>query len=144
MTGRAEAFRKEIIRGREFQTWERSRWTRPSHEGKKAEAPTAWKGKRGRVDLRLVVDDREGHSIVVEMKASDWDKMAPHRVRPNALRHARQLWRYVNAELEGGPVSPAIVYPVEPQTPRRKEEIETILRERFIQVVWRELDLDAL
>jgi hypothetical protein len=139
-----QAFRKRVKRGRGFETWERSKWTRPGHEGIEAEAKTVWKGKRGRIDLRLVVDEGEGHSIVVEMKASDWDKMAPHRVRPNALRHARQLWRYINAELEGGPVSPAIVYPVEPQTPGRKEEIETILRERFIQVVWRELDLETL
>jgi hypothetical protein len=139
-----EAFNKRVKRGRGFEAWEQSKWTRPGHQGVETEAATAWKGKGGRIDLRLVVDDREGHSIVVEMKASDWDKMAPHRVRPNALRHARQLWRYINAELEGGPVSPAIVYPVEPQTPGRKEEIEAVLCDRFIQVVWRELDLDTL
>lgn len=144
MTGAREAFRMRVRLGRLFETWERSKWNRPGHEGKKAEAPTAWKGKGGRIDLRLMLDDGEGHSVVVEMKASNWDKMAPHRVRPNALRHARQLWRYIHAELKGGPVSPAIIYPVEPQTPGRREEIETVLRERSIQVVWRELDLDTL
>jgi hypothetical protein len=54
------------------------------------------------------------------------------------------LWRYIHGEGEDRPVLPAIVYPVEPQTPGRKEEIEAILHERYIQVVWRELDLDAL
>jgi hypothetical protein len=107
------------------------------------EASTGSKGRRGRIDLRLV-DEDEGHSVVVETKATDWDKMASHRVRPNALRHARQLWRYIDAELERGPVLPALVYPAEPNTPLRKEEVEAILHERFIQVVWRELDLDAL
>ena len=34
-------------------------------------------------------------------------------------------------------VHPAIVYPTTPKTPGRKEEIETILNERGIQVVWR-------
>jgi len=143
VTGGHESFGKRVRRGRRFQTWERSKWSGLAHEAVETEAQTGWKGKRGRIDLRLV-DEEEGHSVVVEMKASDWDKMAPHRVRPNALRHARQLWRYINAELEGGPVLPAIVYPVEPKTPGRKEEIEAILHERYIQVVWRELDLEAL
>lgn len=138
-----EAFRKRVKRGRRFEIWERSRWTGPDHEGVETEAPTAWQGKRGRIDLRLV-DDEEGHSVVVETKATNWDRMAPHRVRPNALRHARQLWRYINAELQGGPVLPALVYPVEPETSGRKEEVEAILHERYIQVVWRELDLDVL
>jgi hypothetical protein len=136
------AFSKRVRRGRHFEIWERSRWNSPGHEGAKAEAWTSFKGRRGRIDL-LLRDEEEGHSVVVETKATDWDSMAPHRVRPNALRHARQLWRYINAELEGGPVIPALVYPAEPITPGRKEEIEAILNERFIQVVWRELDLGA-
>ena len=107
------------------------------------EAATAWKGRRGRIDLRLV-DEEDGHSVVVETKATDWDRMASHRVRPNALRHARQLWRYIDAELESRQVLPALVYPNEPDTPGRKKEIESILNERFIQVVWRELDLETL
>ena len=142
MTEAREAFRKRVKLGRLFETWERSKWNSPDREGVEAEAPTAWNGRRGRIDLRLV-DEEEGHSVVVETKATDWDKMAPHRVRPNALRHARQLWRYIDAELEGGAVLSALVYPAEPGTPGRKEEIEAILHERLIQVVWRELDLDV-
>lgn len=143
MTGTHEGFKKSVRRGRRFQTWEESKWNGPGHEALEAAVHTEWKGRRGRIDLRLV-DREEGHSVLVEIKASDWDRMAPHRVQPNALRHARQLWRYINAELEGGPVLPAIIYPVEPETPGRKAEIEAILNERYIQVVWRELDLDAL
>jgi len=143
MTGPDEVFRKRVKRGRKFETWERSKWNGPGHEGVETEAPTVWNGRRGRIDLRLV-DEEEGHTVVVETKATDWDKMARHRVRPNALRHARQLWRYIDAELESRPVLPALVYPTEPSTPGRKEEIEAILHERSIQVVWRELDLDAL
>lgn len=143
MTGADEAFRKQVKLARRFETWERSRWNSPEHERVEIEASTAWKGRRGRIDLRLV-DETEGFSVVVEMKASDWDKMLPHRVRPNALRHARQLWRYIDAQLEHGPVLPALVYPLEPKTLGRKEEIEAILHERCIQVVWREFDLDVL
>ena len=143
MTKRADVFRKRAMRGRRFETWERSKWTDPEHRGKENEASTEWQGKRGRIDLRLI-DKEEGHTVVVEMKASDWDGMAAHRIRPNAQRHARQLWRYIEAELIERPVVPALVYPTEPEVPGRKEEIEAILHERFIQVVWRELDIDAL
>jgi len=129
--------------GHDFEDWERSKWTDPSHAGKQAEAPTEWKGRRGRIDLRLI-DHEEGHTILVEIKAADWDAMKPHRVRPNALRHARQLWRYIKAELTDRPVLPALVYPTEPSTPGRKEEIESTLNERLIQVVWRELDIETL
>jgi len=129
--------------GHDFEDWERSRWTDPSHAEIQAEAPTKWKGKRGRIDLRLI-DREEGHTILVETKATDWDSMEPHRVRPNALRHARQLWRYIEAELIDRPVLPALVYPTEPTTLGRKNEIETTLNERLIQVVWRELDIATL
>lgn len=84
----------------------------------------------------------DGHAVVVEIKATDWDKMAHHRVRPNALRHANQLWRYVEAELLDRQVLPALVYSTEPRIPGRKEEIEGILHERFVQVVWRDMDFD--
>lgn len=138
-----ESFLERIRRGREFEKWERSYWTGDGNEDIGFEAETRWKGKRGRIDIRLA-DAKEGRVVLAELKASDWDKMAPHRVRPNALRHARQLWRYIEAELPQGQentgvqgVLPAIVYSTEPKTPGRKDVIETILKERGIQVVWR-------
>lgn len=138
-----EAFANRVKRGRAFEQWERSRWTAGDHAAVEYEARTQWKGKRGRLDLRLI-DLEEGQTAVVEIKATDWDAMAPHRVRPNALRHCGQLWRYIEAELADRPVLPAIVYPMVPETPCRKDEIEGILHERLVQVVWRELDIDSL
>jgi len=138
-----EAFAQSVKRGRAIEQWERSRWTAADHARVEYEARTQWKGKRGRVDLRLI-DLEEGHTVVVEIKATDWDAMAPHRVRPNALRHCRQLRRYIEPELMEFPVLPAIVYPMVPETPCRKDQIESILHERLIQVVWRELEIDSL
>ena len=138
-----DVFTKSVKRGRVFEQWERSRWTAADHVAVEREARTQWKGKRGRVDLRLI-DLEEGHTVVVEIKATDWDAMAAHRVRPNALRHCRQLWRYIEPELMEFPVLPAIVYPMVPETPCRKDQIEAILHERFVQVVWRGLDLESL
>jgi len=130
-------FSERVQRGRAFERWERSFWRDAEHEGAQFEPSTEWKGKYGRIDIKLDQAE-EGLAVVVELKATNWDKMSSYRVRPNALRHARQLWRYVESELaEGHDVIPAMVYPVEPQTPGRKEEIEAILNDLGIQVVWR-------
>lgn len=95
------------------------------------------KGKLGLMDPMLF-DKHERHTIVVEIKASNWDKMKPHRVRPNALRHVRQLWRNIRAELNDGAILPTVIYPGTPKTPGRKNQIEEILHEMGIQVVWRD------
>lgn len=61
------------------------------------------------------------------------------RVRPTAMKHARQIWRYIEAHLTPlEDVIPAIVYPSPPITAGRKEQVEEILNERGIQVIWRE------
>jgi len=94
-------------------------------------------GKKGRVDIRLKLEE-DGHIVIVEIKATNWDKLKPHRVRPNALRHTNQIWRYIEDHLSPLDVTPAIVYPSPPVTPGRKVQIEKILNERLIQCVWRE------
>jgi hypothetical protein len=131
------SFQRRIKRGRAFEKWERDQWIGDLNSLADFEAPTKWKGKRGRIDIKLV-DSEEDHTIIVELKASNWDKMKPHRVRPNALRHSRQIWRYIEAELSERSVLPAIIYPASPKLPGRKELIEEILGERLIQVVWRD------
>ncbi len=130
-------FVERVRRGREFERWERSQWKGELNENAEFEAQTKWRGKRGRVDIRLI-DSQDGNTIVVEIKATKWDAMKAHRVRPNAMRHARQLWRYVDAELENQDATPAIIYPKSPKVPGRKQQIEDILIEQFIQVVWRD------
>jgi hypothetical protein len=135
----ARNFHEQIRRGKEFERSERSQWTDAEHKGIQPEAEIQWQGKRGRMDIRLG-EATDECTLIVEIKATDWDKILPHRVRPNVLRHARQIWRYIEAELlkpEVKGVHPALVYMAEPKTPGRKEEIETVLNERGIQVVWR-------
>jgi hypothetical protein len=145
MTGNKEKdssknFLQRIQRGRRFEIWEREQWIGKLNERAVAEALTEWKGKRGRIDIKLF-DEDENHTVIVELKATDWDGMKPHRVRSNVLRHARQVWRYIEGELASlveSEVIPAIVYPKSPITPGRKNMIEEILHEHWIQVVWRD------
>jgi hypothetical protein len=130
-------FLRRMSRGRKFEKWEMARWLEGIEETDLFETPANWKGKQGRVDIRI--DIPENHQIVViEIKASDWDKMKPHRVRPNALRHVRQVWRYIEAYVSPRDVIPALVYPSTPKISGRKEEIEAILDENSIAAVWRD------
>lgn len=132
-----QKFIQRIRRGREFEQWERAQWKGDLNEQAQFEKQTEWQGKRGRIDIQLV-DSQEGHTIVVEIKATDWDAMKPYRVRPNVMRHARQLWRYIEATLQDQSALPAIIYPQSPRTVGRREEVETLLNEQLIQVVWRD------
>lgn len=130
-------FQRRVQRGRKFEEWERSHWNSKLNSAREFEAPTKWDGKGGRVDIRLKLEE-DGSIVIVEIKATNWDKIKESGVRSTSLRHSRQIWRYIEAHLTPLDVIPAIVYPSPPTTPGRKEEVEEILNERGIQVVWRE------
>ena len=92
-------------------------------------------GRSGRIDVHVQAD--EGLVAVVEVKSSDWDAMTPKAVRRNAKRYARQLWDYIEAEIEDGfQVSPGIVFPTQPKTEGRLVEVERLFDEEGIPVVW--------
>jgi hypothetical protein len=102
-------------------------------------------GRRGRIDLLLETDDGgRPLLVIVEVKSIDWDARAPHRIRPNLARHARQMWRYLDAlmprldagELAG--VQAALVYPRRPTHPGRAEAIEQVLERQGISVLFYE------
>jgi hypothetical protein len=93
------------------------------------------RGKPGRIDVHVQAD--EGLVAVVEIKHSNWDAMTPAAVRRNAKRYARQLWNYIEAEIEGGfQVSPGIVFPTRPKTEGRLVEIERLFDEEGIPIAW--------
>ncbi|MGB2983412.1 MAG: hypothetical protein WBC63_06060 [Candidatus Bipolaricaulia bacterium] len=94
-------------------------------------------GSRGRIDIHVQAD--EGLAAVVEVKNSDWDAMSPKAVQRNAKRYARQIWSYIEAELEeGNEVSPGITFPKRPETAGRLEEIEKLFDDEGIPVVWQD------
>lgn len=92
-------------------------------------------GKIGRIDIHVQVDDEM--VAVVEFKKTDWDRMAPHRVRPNVRRHIRQVWRYIEALLEEGmEVCPSLVYSTPPTNAKHRELIETLCADECLTVVF--------
>jgi hypothetical protein len=86
-------FEEAWRRGRAFEVEERAGWDHVPEEHIQFEAATTWESKRGRIDIKI--DD--GKDIaVVEIKATDWDRLKPGSIRSTALRHARQIWRYID------------------------------------------------
>lgn len=81
---------------------------------------------------------------MVEVKNTDWDARAAHRLRPNLARHARQVWRYIDSLLPGletrelAGVQAALVYPRRASLPGRAELVEGALGEQGISVLFYE------
>jgi hypothetical protein len=99
--------------------------------------------RRGRIDLLLDIDDSGKPLLVVmEVKNTDWDARAAHRVLPNLARHARQVWKYLDAlmpRLDAGELAglqAALVYPQRPSHPGRAAVIEQTLGDHGISVLF--------
>ena len=90
--------------------------------------------RRGRLDL--FVNEVGDYVTVVEIKATDWDRVK-HVVKLLGS-HRRQVWKYIEKylEVDRADVCPGIIYPTAPSTPGLVDRIETYLNEYGIQVVW--------
>ena len=89
----------------------------------------------GRIDIHI--DTGGTIDAVVELKNTDWDRMAPHRLRPNARRYIRQVWRYMEAIMEeGNDVQPSIIFARMPSDPERKLLVERWFSDECVTVVW--------
>jgi hypothetical protein len=114
-------------------------------DGTKLEPIGARLGRRGRMDLLLEgLDEDSGlpFQVVLEIKRTNWDRQAEHRVAPNVARHRLQVWSYLEPLLERvdvGEVSwvqGAVVYPRRPRKAGRASDIEQRLGEYGLTVVW--------
>lgn len=116
--------------------------------------------RSGRVDLLVLPSGGEVAAVVIEIKSTDWDALAEHRVRPNLRSHIRQLQRYLDVYIddlrqESGPddlglelddgrpatrkwdsVSGVLLYPRRPATPARVHLVEEIVYREALTVVW--------
>lgn len=94
-------------------------------------------GRKGRVDIYI---DEIGDNFVtvVEVKATDWDRIKIANVRRNVRRQVRQVWRYIESQLELRSISvcAGIIFPRLPRDPARTELVESLFEEEGIQVVW--------
>ena len=97
-------------------------------------------GRRGRMDV--FADGGEAKALI-EIKATDWDRMDDKAVRRNVRRQARQVWQYIDGQPDGAEgVCPGIVFPKRPRERRRMRLIERMLKEEGIPVVWEDESIE--
>ena len=126
---------ERLRRGREFHKLVQAEWEREAQGRVTAELGiTKLSGRRGRIDVHVDADDV---LAVVELKASDWDRMTERAVNRNIRRQLRQIWNYIESQLDDSVgVSPGIIFPTAPQSPERKALIEELFYEEGIVAVW--------
>jgi hypothetical protein len=92
-------------------------------------------GRKGRMDIFVKSD--EILVAIAEIKDSNWDAMTSTAVRRNVKRQARQIWDYIESQLElGKEVSPGVIFPKRPKDPDCLNLIEQLFEEEGISVVW--------
>ncbi len=91
------------------------------------------KKRRGRMDM--FIDETSGYVTIVEIKATDWDRVK--RVTRLLGSHRRQVWKYID-EFDVGRVNicPGLIYPTAPKQEGLKDRIEEYLNGWGLQVVW--------
>lgn len=101
------------------------------------------RNKSGRVDL-LIDDLGDNQIAVIEIKATNWDTIAPKNVRRNIYRHQKQLFDYADKYFSVDDLRPSIglIYPFPPEKEGLKEEIEQLALHCYhVPVYWfNELD----
>ncbi len=126
----------QLIRGNKFHKKIQEDWKKTA-EGEVKPERTIIKqsGRKGRVDIFVDDEDTEGVIAIVEIKASDWDKMTDTAVRRNVRRQIKQVWDYIESQIskgeyvktgEGKSVSPGIIFPKRPTNKSRMKLIEDL------------------
>jgi hypothetical protein len=147
-----------LRRGREFERLVKTKWQQRSEVTPLLEHATARVGpkvSRGRVDIFVHADldpvwGEPGSAVagrdayVVEIKATEWDRIPARRVAPYVRRQARQVWDYLEAALDDDSpfehASGSIVFPRKPGRPGLARLIEMMFLRWALDVHWFEED----
>jgi hypothetical protein len=89
--------------------------------------------RKGRIDILVDVEKPSVCGAILEIKASDWDKMTDVAVRRNINRQANQIRGYLESQFDGGEYVPTglkkdlcigIIFPRRPKSMDRQLFIE--------------------
>jgi hypothetical protein len=96
------------------------------------------KGKKkwGRADI--LISDESDLVAVLEIKATDWDRIKPKNVKKNLWRHQNQLYSYVERflEVDMKSVSAYIIYPTRPSSAELCKVIDDYLEAYGMLAHW--------
>jgi len=137
---------KELIRGKIFHKKIQRDWLKNAQGKVKTERTILKKNQRkGRVDVFVDDDDPEGIAAIVEIKASEWEKMTESAIRRNIRRQIKQIWDYIESQILDGKylptgvrkdISPGIIFPSRPKNENLLKLIEESFKDEGIAVVW--------
>jgi len=143
---------ERLRRGKAFHRLIQDEWAKEAEGEVKAERHIIKpNGRRGRVDVFVGDDDPDGVVAIVEVKATDWDRIKESNLRRNARRQIRQIWSYIESQILGGKyaasgegkdVCPGIIFPRRPRNPARLATIEAMFEQEGIAVVWHDESLE--
>ena len=87
--------------------------------------------------MDVFVAELGGFVSVIEIKATDWDRIKPKNITKNLSAHRRQVWKYIEKYLSdvGVDVCGGIIYPSTPTSPSLKERIEEYLSAHGLQAL---------
>lgn len=95
------------------------------------EALSKIRQKSGRMDI--LVTELGDFVTILEIKATDWDRIKPKNVAKNLYCHQKQLFNYVDkyVEIDKLDVCLDIIYPKPPKKKGLREFIERRLEEKY-------------
>ncbi len=136
----------QLRRGKAFHKLIQSEWRREAEGEVHVERRIVkFGGRTGRVDVFVNDDDPKGSVAIVEVKATDWDRIKDQNIRRNVKRQIRQIWSYIESQILNGRyvpsgehkgVCPGIIFPKRPKDSQRMKRIEEMFLEEGIPVVW--------
>ena len=91
----------------------------------------------GRADI-FIAEDGDDFVTILEVKATDWDRIKPKNIKRNLWSHQRQIFMYIDkyVDHENLNVCPGLIYPYPPKTPGLRELIETYLESYGAPAYW--------
>ncbi len=136
----------QLRRGKAFHKLIQAEWEKEAEGDVSAERQVIRaNGRRGRVDVFVNDDDPNSPLAIVEVKATDWDRIKAGNIRRNVRRQSLQIRSYIESQImegeyvdsgEGKDVCPGIIFPRRPQDRQRMKQIEELFLEEGIPVVW--------
>ena len=135
---------ERLKRGLEFQQEVYQDFLKHSKDGRvDVETQVSFKGvesvhqKRGRIDV--FISGLEDMVVIIEVKATDWNRIKPKNINRNLYRHQKQIFNYIEKyiTIDHVDVGHGIVYPKPPRDPTLKEYIETRMLDYYgVPVYW--------
>lgn len=83
--------------------------------------------------MDILITELGDFVTILEIKATDWDRIKPKNVKKNLCRHQSQLFKYVDkfVEIDKTDVCLGLIYPKPPKQNGLREFIEKHLEENY-------------